>query len=57
MHGPVSKLPAVAGQVLMKGDGDGAAIEAQAKMYSSVTATCMYMLWFRLDILMHVQTT
>ena len=47
-----SKRPDVASQVLMKGDGDGAVVEAQAKKYQSATATCMYMMR-----LLHVWTS
>ena len=32
------------GQVLIKVDGDGAVAEAQAKIYHSTTAICMYMM-------------
>ena len=32
-QGPASKTPAIASQVLMKGDSDRAVVEAQAKMY------------------------
>ena len=39
--GPVSKTPAVAGQVLMKVDGEGTVADDLAKMYLSATATCM----------------
>jgi hypothetical protein len=47
--GPVSKTPAVAGQVLVKGDDDP---ETQdTKMYQPATATCMFMMqWSRPDI-------
>ena len=38
------KRPAVRGQVLVKGDGDGAVQESVAKMYRSATATCMHMM-------------
>ena len=41
--GTASKTPAVAGHVLVKGNGDGAVQESIAKMYWSATATCMYM--------------
>ena len=41
--GMASKTPAVAGQVLVKGNGDGAIQESIAKMYWSATATRMYM--------------
>ena len=51
LTGPASKTPAIMGQVLKKGDGDGAVAEAQAKMYHSATATCMYMMqWSCSDI-------
>ena len=33
--GPVSKTPAVAGQVLVKGDGEGTVTSDQMKMYRS----------------------
>ncbi len=39
-----SKAPAVAGQVLVEGDGDETVQESLAKMYWSATATCMYMM-------------
>ena len=42
--GPASKTPAIMGQVRIKGDGDGAVTEAQAKMCQSAAATCMYMM-------------
>jgi len=46
--GPVSKTPAVASQVLVKGDGEGT---VQIKMYHSATATCMFIMqWSRPDI-------
>ena len=49
--GPVSKMPVVAAQVLMKGDGEGTVSLEQTKMYHSATATCMFMMqWSRLDI-------
>ena len=49
--GPVSKMPAVAGQVLVKGDGDGTESPKQIKMYRSATATCMFMMqWWRPNI-------
>jgi len=49
--GPVSKTPAVAGQVLVKGDGEGTVTNDQMKMYQSATATCMLMMqWSRPDI-------
>ena len=41
---PASKIPAVAGQVVIKGNDNRAVVEAQAKMYLSATATCMYMI-------------
>ena len=47
-QGPASKMPAIAGQILIKADSDRAVVEAQAKMY---TATCMYKMQLsRLDI-------
>jgi hypothetical protein len=42
--GMALKTPAVARQVLVKGDGDGAVQESKAKMYRSATAICMYMM-------------
>ena len=42
--GPVSKTPAVAGQVLVKGDGNGAVAPNTAKLYRSATVTCMLMM-------------
>ncbi len=42
--GSVSKTLAVAGQVLVKGDGDGAVVPETAKMYGSATATCMFIM-------------
>ncbi len=43
-------IPAVTGQVLVKGDGDGTAQEPMAKNYQSATAMCMYMIqWSRPD--------
>jgi hypothetical protein len=49
--GPVSKTPAVASQVLVKGDGEGTVTSDQMKMYRSATATCMFMMqWSRPDI-------
>ena len=38
---PVSKTPTVAGQVLVKGNGDGTVADAKAKLYWSTTATFM----------------
>jgi len=40
-EGMASKAPAVTGQVLVKGDDDGAIQESVAKMYRSATETCM----------------
>ena len=37
--GPVSKTPAVASQVLMKGDGEGTVSHEQMKMYRSAAVT------------------
>jgi hypothetical protein len=49
--GPVSKTPAVAGRVLVKGDGDGTVTSDQMKMYRSATTTCMFMMqWSCPDI-------
>ena len=46
--GPVSKTPAVAGQVLVKGDGEGTVSLEQSKMYQSATATYMFLMqWYR----------
>ena len=54
--GPVSKTPAVAGQVLVKGDGEGTVTSNQIKMYRSATATCMFMMqWSHPDIFNAVQ--
>jgi len=35
LEGPASNTPTVAGHVLVRGDGDGAVVEAQAKVYRS----------------------
>ena len=49
--GPVSMTSAVAGQVLIKGDGEGTISQEQMKMYHSATATCMFMMqWLHPDI-------
>jgi hypothetical protein len=54
--GPVSKTPAVDGQVLVKGDGQGTVTSDQIKMYQSATATCMFMMqWSCPDIFNAVQ--
>jgi hypothetical protein len=54
--GPASKIQAFARQVLFKCDSDDIVSMAQAKMYWSVTVTCMYMMqWYHLDIFMHWQ--
>jgi hypothetical protein len=54
--GHASKTPAVAGQVLVKGDGDGTVSDEQARMYRSAVATCMFMMqWSRPDIFNAVQ--
>jgi hypothetical protein len=42
-QGPASKTPAVSGQVLIKGNVNGAVVEAQAKLYWLASVTCMYM--------------
>ena len=48
---PVSKTPAVAGHVLVKGDGEGTVTSDQIKMYRSATVTCMFMMqWSCPDI-------
>ena len=50
-EGLASKMPAVAGQVLVKGDGDGTVSNEKVKMYRSTVATCMFMMqWSRPDI-------
>jgi hypothetical protein len=47
----VSKMPEVAGQVLMKGTGEGTVSPKQIKMYDSANATCMFMMqWSCPDI-------
>ena len=43
-EGPVSKTPAVAGQILVKGDSNGAVMPIIAKLYWLATATCMFMM-------------
>ena len=44
-------MPAVAGQVFVRDDGDGAVVEAQAKLYWLTTVTCMCMMqWLYLYI-------
>ena len=49
-EGVALKTSAGAGQVLVKGDGNGAIQESVAKMYWLATATCMYMMqWSRPD--------
>jgi hypothetical protein len=54
--GPVSKMPAVAGQVLMKGDREGTVSLEQIKMYRSATAAFMFIIqWSRPDIFNAVQ--
>jgi hypothetical protein len=55
-EGPVLKTPVVAGQVLVKGDGDGTVSGDTIKMYQSATATCMFMMqWSCSDIFNAVQ--
>ena len=45
------KTPGVAGQVLVKGDGDGTMSDEQARMYGSAVAMCMFMMqWSCPDI-------
>lgn len=41
---PASQLLTVAGQILMKGDGDGTLKDSEAKMYQSAVATYMYIM-------------
>ena len=43
-EGPVSKTLAVAGQIIVKGDGNGAVMPSIAKLYRSATAMCMFMM-------------
>ena len=40
--GNAPKTPAVAGQILVKGDGGGTMEDREATMYRSATATCIY---------------
>ena len=40
--GNAPKTPAVAGQILVKGDGGGTVEDREATMYRSATATCIY---------------
>jgi len=50
-EGPASNMLAVAGQVLVKGDGDGTVSNEKVKMYRSTVATCMFMMqWSNPDI-------
>ena len=56
MSDAVSKTPAVAGQVLVKGDREGTLSPKQIKMYCSVTVTCMFIMqWLHPDIFNAVQ--
>ena len=41
---PISKTPAVAGQVLVKGDHNRAVVHETEKLYRSATVTCMFMM-------------
>jgi hypothetical protein len=41
---PASQLPAVTGQVLIKGDGDRTMNDTITKMYQSATVSCMYIM-------------
>ena len=51
INGRSSMVPAVAGQILVKGDGSGGISEEKATKYRSATATCMYIMqWSRPDI-------
>ena len=45
------KTSAVAGQILVKGDGSGTTEERELTLYESANATCMYIMqWSRPDI-------
>ena len=45
------KTSAVAGQILVKGDGSGTTEEREFTLYQSANATCMYIMqWSRRDI-------
>ena len=49
--GKAPKTPAVAGKILVKGDGNGTMEERENTVYRSATATCMYIMqWSRPDI-------
>ena len=49
--GRPSKTPAIAGQVLVRGDGSGMIDHVRQKRFRSGTATCMYIMqWSRPDI-------
>ena len=49
--GSASRLPAMAGQVLIKGDGTGIVDREWVKRYRSATATCMFIMqWSRPDV-------
>ena len=53
MEGKPPKTLAVAGQILVKGDGSGTMEEREATVYRSATAICMYIIimqWSRPDI-------
>ena len=51
INGRSSMVPAVAGQILVKGDGSGGISEEKATKYRSATATLMYIMqWSRPDI-------
>ena len=49
--GSTPRLPAIAGQVLIKGNGTGIVDGEHVKRYRSATATCMFIMqWSRPDI-------
>ena len=51
MEGKAHKIPALAGQIMVKGDGSGTMEDREATVYRSGTTNCMYTVqWSRLDI-------
>ena len=51
MEGKAPKIPAVAGQILVKGDGSDTMEDSEDTVYRSVTARCMYIIqWSMTDI-------
>ena len=51
MGGKAPKTPAVAGQILVKGDGSGTMEDSKTTVYRSATAAYMYIMqWSRPDI-------